>query len=78
MRNITLSNITVKCKNFGVMQGNPLDTVSSVIFKNITATADNPALRTKYKGVKVEKVIVNGRPVVMQEKMSGNLRLQDR
>jgi polygalacturonase len=66
VRNITLSNISVKCKSFGVMQGNPSDTLSSFTFKNITAASENPALKTKYKGVKVEKVTVNGRPLVIQ------------
>jgi polygalacturonase len=66
VRNISFSNINVKCKSFGVMQGNPLDVVSSVSFKNITATCDEPALKSKYKGVKVEKVKVNGKPLVVQ------------
>jgi hypothetical protein len=66
VRNITISNLNIKCKSFGVMQGNPLDTVSSFIFKNITATSENPALKTKYKGVKAEKVTVNGKPLVIQ------------
>jgi polygalacturonase len=66
VRNIRFSNINVKCKSFGVMQGNPPDTVSSVVFRNITATCDDPALKTKYKGVKVEKVTVNGKPLVVE------------
>ena len=66
VRNITISNVNVKCKSFGVMQGNAPDTVSSVVFKNITATSENPALKTKYKGVKVQKVTVNGSPLVIQ------------
>jgi hypothetical protein len=48
------------------MQGNPLDTVSSVVFKNITATSENPVLQTKYRGVKAENVKVNGKPLVIQ------------
>ena len=66
VRNITISNVNVKCKSFGVMQGNAPDTVSSVVFKNITATSENPELKTKYKGVKAEKVTVNGNPLVIQ------------
>jgi len=66
VRNITISNLNIKCKSFGVMQGNPLDTVSSFIFKNSTVTSENPALKTKYKGVKVEKVTVNGKPLAIQ------------
>jgi polygalacturonase len=66
VRNITISNLNVQCKSFGVMQGNAPDTVSFVIFKNITATSANPALKTKYKGVKAEKVTVNGSALVIQ------------
>jgi polygalacturonase len=66
VKNITFSNINVKCRSFGIMDGNPLDTVSSVLFKNITATCDEPALKTKYKGVKVQNVTVNGKPLVVQ------------
>ena len=66
VRNINILNVNVKCKSFGVMEGNSSDIVSSVVFKNITATSENPALKTKYQGVKVEKVTVNGRPLVIQ------------
>lgn len=40
--------------------------LSSVVFKNISATCDDPALKTKYKTMKLEKVIVNGKPLVIQ------------
>jgi polygalacturonase len=65
-RSITFSKINVKCRSFGIMDGNPSDTVSSVLFKNITAVADEPSLKTKYKGVKVQNVKVNGKPLVVQ------------
>jgi polygalacturonase len=65
-RSITFSKINVKCRSFGIMDGNPSDTVSSVLFKNITAVADEPPLKTKYKGVKVQNVKVNGKPLVVQ------------
>lgn len=66
VRNSTISNLNIKCKSFGVMQGNPSDTVSNFVFRNITATSDNPTLRTKYKGVKIEKVTVNGKTLVTE------------
>lgn len=66
VRNVTISKLNVQCKSFGVMQGNPLDVVSNFTFKNITATSISPALNTKYKGVKAEKVIVNGKPLVIE------------
>ena len=64
VRNITFSNIKVECKSFGDMQGNPSDTVSKIVFKNIEATAATPGFRNKYTDVKMENVVVNGKPLV--------------
>jgi polygalacturonase len=66
VRGITFSNINVKCRSFGIMDGNPLDKVSSVLFKNITANCDEAQLKTKYKSVKVQNVTVNGKPLMVQ------------
>ena len=66
VRNITMSNIKVQCKSFGEMQGNAADTVSNILFKDITATAESAPLKTKYTGIKTDRVIVNGAPLVMQ------------
>lgn len=66
IRNITVSNVKVKCSQFGEIAGNPLDKVSGFVFRNIKATAKVPELKTKYKGVKAENVIVNGAPLVMK------------
>jgi hypothetical protein len=63
VRNITMSNIKVSCKSFGELQGNPSDTVSNIVFKNIIATAETPTLKTKYSDIKTENVIVNGSPM---------------
>lgn len=60
VRNITFSNIKVECKTFGDMEGNPSDLVSNIVFRNINATADTPALKNKYTDVKAENVMVNG------------------
>jgi hypothetical protein len=66
VRNISLTNINVQCKSFGEMEGNTADTVDNIVFKNITATAETPALKSKYAKIKVDNVIVNGAPLVIQ------------
>jgi polygalacturonase len=66
VRNITISNIKVKCNVFGEMQGNKSDQVSNIVFKNIEATAKSPELKSKYKDVKVKDVKVNGATLVIK------------
>jgi polygalacturonase len=66
VRNITLSNIKVECKKFGDIVGNPNDKVNNIVFKDITATAENPTLNSKYPDIKTENVIVNGAPLVLK------------
>ncbi|RZL49832.1 MAG: exopolygalacturonase, partial [Pedobacter sp.] len=66
IRNITFSNIMVEANQFGVMNGNPLDVLSNVIFNNIDVTTKNPILKTKYEDIKLEKVMVNGKPLEMK------------
>ena len=66
VRNITFSNIKVQCKTFGEMEGNPADTVSTIVFRNIDAIAEAATLKTKYTDIKLEKVIVNGAPFVIK------------
>jgi len=66
IRNITLSNIKVKCNQFGEVAGNPLDKVSNFVLKNIEVTAKTPELKTKYPEVKAVNVMVNGAPLVMK------------
>lgn len=62
VRNITFSNVNVQCKSLGAIEGNPSDTVSDIVFKNVKVTAETPGLKNKYPGVKFENVIVNGVP----------------
>jgi hypothetical protein len=62
VRNISFSNLNVQCKTVGTMQGNPADTVSNILFKNITATAEKAELKTNYTGITFENVIVNAVP----------------
>jgi polygalacturonase len=62
VRNIVFTSINVQCRSFGEIQGNPSDTVSNILFKNVTAIAETPVLKTSYKGIKFENVTVNGKP----------------
>jgi polygalacturonase len=65
VHNITFSNIKVQCKTFGEMEGNPADSVYKIVFKDITATAETATLKSKYADIKLEKVIINGAPLVI-------------
>jgi polygalacturonase len=60
IRNITISNVKVKCKQFAVLNGNPTDKVSDITFKNVDATADNVAFPNIYPSVKFDNVTLNG------------------
>lgn len=65
VRNITFSNIKVECKKFGEMEGNPADTVSNIIFRDINAVATDATLKSRYADIKLEKVTANGAPLVI-------------
>jgi polygalacturonase len=67
VRNITMSNIKVTCKNFGMLAGNPDDKVSNLLFKNIAVTAATPGFNNKYADVKAENVTINGEPLVIKQ-----------
>jgi polygalacturonase len=64
VQNITISNIDVKCDHFGEMEGNPEDSVSNITLKNIKATAENETFKNVYKDIKIENVLLNGKPLV--------------
>jgi polygalacturonase len=68
VRNISFFNINVECKTIGTMQGNPSDTVSTILFQNITATAEKAELKTNYTGIRFDKVLVNGVPFALPGK----------
>jgi hypothetical protein len=57
----------VKCKQFGTIDGNPADSISNILLRNITATAETPALKNRYPGIKAENVIVNGSSLVINK-----------
>lgn len=67
VRNISVSNIKVKCGVVAELAGNPMDQVSNIQLKNIEATAKDPELKTNYKDIKVENVVVNGVPLVLKK-----------
>jgi hypothetical protein len=68
VRNISFSNIDVTCNTFAAMEGNPADTVSNIIFKDIKAIAETPGFKTKYADMKLENVTVNGAPLNVERK----------
>lgn len=68
IRNIVFSNIKVEANQFGVMNGNAPDILSDVTFKNIVVNAKNPELKTKYEGIKIENVMVNGSALTINKK----------
>ena len=63
IRNITISNVKVTCKQFAVLDGNPTDKVSNITFKNVEATAEKAAFPNKYADVKFDNVTLNGAPL---------------
>lgn len=68
VRNITFSNMNVKCNRLGDIKGNPADKISDILFRNITANATTPALKTNsYPGIRIENVTVNGASFVIKE-----------
>ncbi|MBD2717284.1 right-handed parallel beta-helix repeat-containing protein [Microvirga sp. STR05] len=64
IRNITISNVKVQCKQFAVLTGNPADKVSNFTFKNVVATAPTAAFPNKYPAVKFTNVTLNGAPLL--------------
>jgi polygalacturonase len=74
VRNITLSNIQVKCNSFAEIKGNPNDKISNIVFENIIATAIDPTLKSEYKSIKIKNVIVNEKPLIRKKK---NVQLKE-
>jgi polygalacturonase len=63
IRNITISNVKVDCKQFAVLDGNPTDKVENIVFKNVEATAQKVEFPNKYPAVKFQNVTLNGAPL---------------
>jgi len=67
IRNITMQNIKVEASKIGEMDGNPNDTVSNFVLKNINVIAKTSFLKNKYEDVKIENVVVNEMPLVVKK-----------
>ncbi|RTQ48815.1 exopolygalacturonase [Hymenobacter gummosus] len=65
IRNISISNVKVQCKQFAVLNGNPLDQVSNISFTNVEATAPTATFPNKYPAPQVtfNNVTLNGAPL---------------
>lgn len=64
VRDITVRNVDVKCKSFGIMEGNPDDRVSSITFSNVHVQADSDTFRDAYQEeTRMENVTINGKPI---------------
>ena len=70
IRNITVANVKVNCKQFAVLNGNPSDKVSNIVFKNVDATAEMAAFPNMYPDVKFNKVTLNGAPLKASQTVS--------
>ena len=74
VRNISVSNLNIKCSVVAELAGNPMDQVSKIQINNVTATATEPTIKSNYNDIKLEKVIVNGSPL---EYKSNNVKLKE-
>lgn len=63
IRNIRISNVKVQCRELAVLNGNPSDKVSDIVFTNVEATSPNATFTNKYSNVQFNHVTLNGVPV---------------
>ena len=63
MRNILIETVDVKVKTLGTIAGNPDDQVSDFVMRNIKVEASTPTFECVYPAVKLENVVMNGKPV---------------
>jgi polygalacturonase len=66
VRSIKISNINVKCSQFGDMEKSQKDTVTNIIFKDINLITGINTFETTYKNVKFENVKTNGVPIIIK------------
>jgi hypothetical protein len=71
IRNITVSNVKVKTKQFAVLNGNATDKVSNSTCKNVEATAETAAFPNRYSDVKFDNVTLNSAPLKSQTAQAG-------
>ena len=63
VKDILIENVDVKVKSLGTIAGNPDDTVSNFILRNVNVEASDPRFECIYPDVKLENVTMNGKPV---------------
>lgn len=66
VRNIKISNINVKAKQFGIMKGNPKDQVSQIKFNDVNVAVEKPGFKCAYKDIEMKNVSVNGIPFTLK------------
>jgi polygalacturonase len=62
IRNIRISNVKVQCREFAVLNGNPSDKVSDIVFTNVEATSPKSTFTNSYPTVQFNHVTLNGTP----------------
>lgn len=68
VRNITVRNVDVNCKSFGIMEGNPDDKVSNVLIGNVHVKAEKDVFKDVYRNeTKLENVTINGKKLKYDE-----------
>jgi len=71
IRNIRISNVKVQCREFAMLNGNPTDKVSDIVFTNVEATSPKATFTNIYPSVKFKNVTLNGAPVKPVEAAPG-------
>jgi polygalacturonase len=61
VRNIRFNRIRVQCPQFGSMKGNPTDSVSTIVFRNMTLEGPESGVKSPYDAFRYENVRLNGR-----------------
>lgn len=60
VRDILMENIDVKAQSLGTLSGNPGDTVSDFVLRNITVDSSTPSFNCIYPSVILDNVMING------------------
>lgn len=60
VRNILIENVRTDCMSLGIINGNPLDTVSNITLRDIHVKASRPDFECVYPSVILDNVTMNG------------------
>ncbi len=63
VRDILVENIDVECKSLGHIAGNPDDTVSNFVIRNVNIKATDPNFVCAYPQIVFDNVVINGKQV---------------